>query len=161
MQTKSIFAGIGCLFFLMFVLSSCISAKTSKKEQAPDENSIVQLDCSYSWYDGNKNQTLSDIKKFQFDSDKSTIAELGPDPQQVKEIITPDFIKFETVKEITTDYEYAGPQKHTFSNNYEINRKTLGYRNWGEHRLNGVKEGGWKYHGSCKKVIASTEGNKI
>lgn len=174
MEVKSIVVSGGGIILLMIAFASCIP-KSPKKElknpsaeeaqQLQPEPKLTTLKCVYSGTiegESRTKQVDNEYMEFQFDREKSTITIMSDDGMQsVNASVSPDLILFKTVESRNVSSQY-GLYSLTTSN-YQIDRKTLQFNNWGDSEWAGRDEKymTWKYQGSCEKVVPNLEGNKI
>jgi len=95
---------------------------------------------------------------FQFNRETSTITKITNTAlQKMDATVSPELILFKSVR---------GSSDSIATDNYQIDRKTLAYNQWGEHKYFGQYSFGevlsaWKYLGTCDIVVANTEDNRI
>lgn len=176
MQVKSIVIGGSSLLLLLLLFASCLPKPVAKKklksptaeqaQQVQEEPKLTTLKCVYSGQISSQEtggkQVNNEEVQFQFDREKSTITQIGNGGMQTSNAsVSPDLILFKTVESRTVSSQYS-LYSLTVSN-FQINRKTLQFDNWGESKWTRDETPymTWKYQGYCEKIIPNLEGNKI
>jgi hypothetical protein len=167
MQIRSALIGGSAIFFLIIAFSSCLPRETirhqqSKQtkeqvEQVQPEPNLTTLECTYSGsFSGITNASFSNEKaKFQFNRKDNEVLMIESDGlRKMNAFVSPDLILFKSFQ--------VDDNSFTKTENYQIDRKTLVFTNWGESKdAEGDVFSTWKGQGLCTKVVANTEGNKI